>query len=392
MENLKKPTIISLFSGAMGLDLGFEMEGFDIRVALDFNPDVVRTIKKNRPALPVIFKSIFDVKTKEILKKAKLNVGETNFVIGGPPCQPFSTAGKRLSVGEKKGLLVYEFIRVIRESKPEFFVFENVAGLLSAAVKHISFYERIKKKEAELHPDEKLGSAFKAIIKEFESLDYAINYDILNAADYGAPQKRKRFIMIGSRDGKKFPLPLPTHGSPNNIDVIAGNKKTWVTLREALKNLNDPNPEYIPFPCWGKYMKHIPEGGCWRDLPKELLKEAMLNAYDEDKKKDSLKGGRTGFYRRLSWDKPSPTLLTSPNFKGSVLGHPELDRPLSIKEYARIQGFPDEWEFVDHIATKYQFIGEAVPVPLSRAIARHLMQLLKKRDLETAVPTESKSV
>jgi DNA (cytosine-5)-methyltransferase 1 len=369
------PTVISLFTGAMGLDIGFELEGFDIRVALDINKDAIATIKKNRPNIPIIENNIFNVKTTEILTKAKLKIGEATVVTGGPPCQPFSTAGRRESVSEEEGTLVFQFLRVIKETQPMFFVFENVSGLISAARKHVSFYERIKKKETELAPEERLGSAFERLIAEFKKIKsieggfYGINHGVVNCADYGVPQKRKRFIMLGSRTGIEIQLPPTTHASPKSPDVISCRKRPWVTLREALKDLDDPHPEYTPFPRWGKYMKYIPEGGCWRDLPKELLKEAMLNAYDEDKKKDVLKGGRTGFYRRLAWDKPSPTILTSPNFKGSVLGHPELSRPLSVREYARIQQFPNEWEFVDHIETKYRLIGEAVPVPLGRAIA-----------------------
>jgi len=372
-----RPSVISLFTGAMGLDLGFEMEGFDIRVALDNNRDVLATIKKNRPNIPIIGNNIFNVRTSEILKKARLKVGEATVVTGGPPCQPFSTAGRRKSVEEKKGQLVFEFLRVVKEAQPEFFVFENVTGLVSAALKHVSFYERIKKKKEELSPEERLGSAFEVLLSEFEKTNYGINWDVVNAADYGAPQKRKRLIILGSREGHKIPLPPTTHASPKSLDVITGQKKTWVTLREALRDLNDSNPEYTPFPSWGKYMKYIPAGGYWRDLPEELQKEAMGGAYYSQ-------GGRTGFYRRLSWDKPAPTLLTSPVFKGTVLGHPEEDRPLSVKEYARIQGFPDEWEFVDHIATKYRLIGEAVPIPLGRALAK---QVLKELNKETSLRT-----
>jgi DNA (cytosine-5)-methyltransferase 1 len=382
MPNQELPTVISLFSGAMGLDLGFEMEGFDIRVVLDNNPDVVETIKKNRPRLPIIDQSIFDVKSRDILEKADLGVGEATAVIGGPPCQPFSTAGKRLSVGERKGQLVFEFIRVVREAQPRFFLFENVSGLVSAAIKHVSFYERIKKKEQELTPQEKLGSAFEVLLAEFDKTGYGINFGVVNAADYGTPQKRKRLIMFGSRDGKKVPLPAPTHGSPKSLDVILGHRRPWTTLREALEGLNEHNPEFLPFPSWGRYMKYIPPGGNWNDLPSDLQKEAMKGAYYSQ-------GGRTGFFRRLSWDEPAPTLVTSPVFKGTVLAHPGQDRPLSVREYARIQGFPDDWEFIDHIATKYQLIGEAVPIPLSRAVARQIMKELGTETFLNTIETET---
>ena len=169
METKGRPTVISLFTGAMGLDLGFEMEGFDIRVTLDNNKDVIETIIKNRPSIRLIGRDILKVKTSEILDKARLRVGEATIVTGGSPCQPFSTAGRRLSV-EEKGQLVFQFLRVVKETQPRFFLFENVSGILSAARKHISFYTRIDKKKEELAPKERLGSAFDRILEEFEKV------------------------------------------------------------------------------------------------------------------------------------------------------------------------------------------------------------------------------
>lgn len=374
-SKMDKPTLISLFSGAMGLDLGFEEEGFEIRAALDNSPAVIETIKKNRTQLPVIHGNILNVNTKEILEKANLKVGETTVITGGSPCQPFSTAGKRLSIGEATGKLVFEFLRVIREAQPEYFVFENVAGIVTAAIKHISFYERIKKKPTELAREHQLGSAFEIILAEFNNSNYYIAWDVVNAADYGTAQKRKRLVILGSRDHGEISLPPPTHGCPSKKEVIAGDRKPWITLREVLQGLVDENPEFLPFPSWGKYMKYIPEGGNWRNLPKNLHKRALKGAYDPTGKKN--KGGRTGFYRRLSWSKPAPTLLTSPVYKYSVLAHPTENRPLSVKEYARIQGFPDYWRFPKKTATKYRLIGQAVPVPLSRALA---VQILNYRE------------
>jgi len=384
MEAEQRPTLISLFTGAMGLDLGFQMEGFDIRVTLDNNKDVIETIRLNRPSIQLIGRDIFKVKTSEILDRARLRVGEATIVTGGPPCQPFSTAGRRLSVEEKKGQLVFQFLRVVKETQPRFFLFENVSGLLSAARKHISFYTRIDKKKEELAPKERLGSAFDRILEEFKKVRtsdgsyYVINWAIVNAADYGTPQKRKRLIILGSRSGKKLSFPNTTHASPKSLDTTTGMKKPWVTLKDAIGDLDDPNPEGVPFPSWGKYMKYIPEGGYWRDLPEELKKEAMKGAYYSQ-------GGRTGFFRRLSWSKPSPTLVTSPVFKGTCLAHPEENRPLSVREYARIQGFPDNWKFIDPISTKYGLIGEAVPIALARALARQILkEIARERSQEAA--------
>jgi DNA (cytosine-5)-methyltransferase 1 len=356
----------------MGLDLGFEKEEFNIKVALDIDAYAAETIRKNRPRIPVMNRDISNVETKEILETAGLTVGEAAVVTGGSPCQPFSTAGRRLSVNEMKGQLIFEFIRVVEEAKPKFFVFENVAGLISAAIKHISFYERIRKKEEELPPEQRLGSAFEIILDRFRKTHYGLSFGVLNAADYGVPQRRKRLIILGSREGKKVILPQATHGSLGSDGVLNGSKKTWTTLREALKDLKDPGFEHIRFPpSRRKYMRHIPQGGDWRDLPVDLQKEAMKGAYYSQ-------GGRTGFFRRLSWDEPAPTLATSPVYKGTTLAHPKEDRPLSVREYARIQGFPDDWEFVGYISTKYRLIGEAVPIQLSRALARQILQELKR--------------
>lgn len=369
-----KPTLISLFAGAMGLDLGFE-DTFDVRVALDNSPMAAETIKMNRPQIPVIHKSILNVTTAEILEKARLKVGEATVVTGGSPCQPFSTAGKRLSIEEARGNLVFEFLRVVKEAQPEYFVFENVAGLVTAAIKHISFYERIKKKDTELPKEHQLGSAFEIILACFRGSNYYIDWGVVNAADYGAAQKRRRLIIIGSKYDSKISLPRPTHGSRGSAEVISGKRKPWVTLAEVFQNLDDAEPEYLPFPSWGKYMTYIPEGGNWHNLPRELQKEALKGAYDPTGKNN--KGGRTGFYRKLRWSEPAPTLLTSPVYKCSVLGHPAKNRPLSVKEYAKIQDFPNNWKFAGITATKYRLIGQAVAIPLSRALCKRISKSRK---------------
>jgi DNA (cytosine-5)-methyltransferase 1 len=272
MRSASKPTLISLFTGAMGLDLGFE-DDFDIRVAIDINPAAVETIKMNRPLIPVIPESILNVSTAEILRKANLKVGEPTVITGGSPCQPFSTAGKRLSIEESRGNLVFEFLRVVKEAQPEYFVFENVAGLVTAAIKHISFYERIKTKDTELAKEHKLGSAFEIILSEFKKTKYFLDWGVLNAADYGAAQKRRRLIIIGSKNDSKISLPEPTHGLSGSEEVLSGKRKPWVTLKEVICDLNDPEPEYLPFPSWGKYMTYIPEGGNWHNIPRRLQKK-----------------------------------------------------------------------------------------------------------------------
>ncbi|MEM1831388.1 MAG: DNA cytosine methyltransferase [Thermosphaera sp.] len=377
-------TVISLFTGAGGLDLGFHELGFEIRVALDIDRWACSTIKANWPHVPVIMDDIRRVPTDRILRAAGLRPGEATVLTGGPPCQAFSTAGKRLSIEDvrksKGGDLVFEFIRVVREARPRFFVFENVSGLLSAARKHISFYERVRRKEHEIPSEAKLGTAFELILAEFERTGYRVKWAILNSADYGVAQVRKRLFIVGSRDGEDIPFPPPrTHYPPNSLDVLLDGKKPWLTLRDVIWDLRDRRDlEYIKFPSWGEYLKYVPPGGCWINIPPELQRKAMGGAYDDqgDPLKRGKKGGRRGFFRRLSWDKPAPTLVTSPVMKATCLCHPDHDRPLSVEEYKRLQGFPDSWILVGSTAAKYRLLGEAVPVPLAKAVAACIKSLL----------------
>jgi DNA (cytosine-5)-methyltransferase 1 len=386
----------------MGLDLGFEQGGFEIRVASDINKDALATIRKNRPDILVIPGDIRGVPPDEILEKAELGIGDVTVVIGGPPCQAFSTAGKRLSINDKRkdrgGDLVFKFIEAIEGIRPKSFVFENVAGLISAAEKHVSFYERRNRKDAEFWPDEVLGSAFEKIIDRFKKTRYHLSWGILNAADYGVAQKRKRLIVFGSKRGPPIPPPPRTHvediESPQkgmkhwvmwnkSEEFVAPKTKTrpqpWKTLKVGLHGLDDRRPEYVPFPAWGKYLKYLHEGQCWIHLPLHLQEEAMGGAFDTGKgKRAGHRGGRRGFFRRLSWNEPAPTLVTSPIMKATCLCHPTKLRPLSVKEYAKLQGFPDDWQFVGSTEAKYRMIGEAVPVGLANAIARVIARHVKQ--------------
>ena len=378
-----KPTVISLFTCGMGLDLGFEKARYNTVYANDIAKFACNTIRENRKKIPCDEGDITEISSKEILRKSKAKKGEIDVVIGGPPCQSFSTAGMRKGLEDKRGMALLEFIRVIKDVKPKFFVFENVPGLKSMAKKHMSFYDRMTTDQKNLDDDLKYGSLFKEILSEFRSIKgYKVEYKILNTADYGVPQKRKRLILIGSRVTdpeiiftrmKRF----ERFADPKKAKKLG--KKPWKTLEDALDGLVDIGQERNEFPKWGKYLKHIPPGGCWVDLPKRLKKEAMGNAADtDDPKRKGKQGGRTGFFRRLSWDKPSPTLATTPTQMGTCICHPDETRPLSVKEYARIQGFPDSWKFVGSTSQKYRMIGEAVPVDFARVIAKTIASFLSE--------------
>lgn len=370
-----KPTVISLFTCGMGMDLGFEKAGFQTVYTNDIAKFACDTIKMNHPNVLCDKGDITKISTADILCKTNLRKGEVDVIIGGPPCQSFSTAGMRRGFEDKRGMALIEFIRVVKEAKPKFFVFENVAGLKSMAKKHVPFYERITKEENKLTKEQKAGSLFQEILTEFHKIaGYKIEWQILNASDFGVPQKRKRLILIGSRIADPKQVFHEIQKNANWADPRLAqkeNKKPWRTLRDALAGLEDTTKECTNFPKWGKYLKYVPPGGCWVDLPNKVKKEAMGGAADtDDPKRKGKQGGRRGFYRRLSWDQPSPTLVTSPSQMATCICHPDEDRPLTIREYARIQGFPDDWDFVGSTSQKYRMIGEAVPVGLAEVIAK----------------------
>ena len=360
-------TVVSLFTGAMGLDLGLELAGFRTVVAVESDPDAASTIRANRPNVHVIERDIGEVPTTEILEAGGLKLGEPTLLAGGPACQTFSTAGRRRSLGSATGLLLYEFIRVVQEMQPEFFVMENVRGLLSAAVEHRPLNQR-GPGHPPLREEEELGSAFRVVADRLRELDYYVVFDILNAADFGAPQTRQRLVMLGSRDHRPLTMPHASHSGDGG-----GNRPAWATLREAVAGLNGHDGEGLQFvPSRRQYLRHVPPGGNWRDLPEELKADALGGAHRSW-------GGRTGFLRRLAWDRPSPTLNTDPDQKATSLCHPDEVRPLSVPEYARIQGFPDDWKVEGGMGSKYRQLGNAVPVKLGTALGWAVRTAKSKR-------------
>ena len=361
--------VVSLFTGAMGLDLGLERAGFRTAVAVESDSDAVATIRANRPDVPVIDRRIEDVSTAEIIEAAGLEAGGVALLAGGPACQSFSTAGNRGSLKGPLGSLFFEFARVLSDIRPAFFVMENVSGLLSAALHH-----RPLNKRGPGHPplrtEEELGSAFRLVAECLSDIGYHVLFDVLNAANFGVAQSRQRLILIGSRDGVPIKMPLPSHG-----DEGSGYLPKWKTLTDALDGLMEHEPEYVPFvPSRRKYFKYVPSGGNWRDLPEGLRAQALGRAYESW-------GGRSGFFRRLSWDRPSPTLNTSPDYKATALCHPDKLRPLSVGEYARLQGFPDEWRFCGSTRSKYRQIGNAVPVQMAEALGHAISDAIGGRSL-----------
>ena len=332
--------VISLFSGAMGLDIGLAKAGLNVVVGQDFDPACVATMRANGHR--VLSGDIREIDEADLLDLAGLAQGEPFLVCGGPPCQPFSTAGKRLGINDPRGSLFMDFIRMIDYIRPRFFIMENVKGLMSAPLKHTPLAERDKN-----DPAQQLGTVLDVILSEFNKLGYKTVYGVLDAVNYGVPQFRERFVLIGSRDNEDIFLPFPTH-----FQMHQDPKYRWRTLsKDRLA-----------------YLRLVPEGGNWRDLPEDIRKEAMGGAYESG-------GGKVGFYRRLSYSQPSPTLVTSPVQKATMMCHPTQNRPLSIREYARIQQFPDGWKFMGTNAAKYRQIGNAVPVGLALALGKAVLSV-----------------
>ena len=398
-DKYDKPTIVSLFTCGMGMDAGFEKEGFQTVYANDitkFACNTIRNIKRKEieeKSLHLDEGSIFDIPSKKILQNIGLEKGEPDLIIGGPPCQSFSTAGKRRGLKDDRGIAVIEYIKKIEEIRPKAFVFENVQGIISMAKSPMSFYDRIQMKDSDLTHSQRKGSLFRYIENKFNKLKnpkdgigYTITHDILVAADFGIPQNRKRFVLIGIRkdvgDAEQVMAQIKSKAKfadPKKAEKLG--KKPWLTLETLKDKFEGEIPkEGVNFSAnTMKFLKHIPKktGGCWVDLPKKLQVEAMGGAADtDDPKRKGKQGGRRGFYRRLSWYKPSPTLVTSPTQSGTCMCHPEYDRPLSVKEYAIIQGFPKNWKFQGSLANRYRMIGEAVPIELARIIAETIKNII----------------
>ena len=354
-------TVVSLFSGAMGLDLGFEMAGFKTVFASDISNDACDVIEANRPGIPVFRGDARDLSGSKIKKLSGISSSPT-VVIGGPPCQSFSTVGRRRGLDGDKGPLVFEFARLVGELNPDYFVMENVKGLLSSPLHKIDLPEENNGRRIPgVH-----GKLFDTLIEKFEDLGYVISHNLLNAADFGVPQRRIRLFIVGSRVGPSFEFPNPTHS--NNPDST--NTKSWRSIGDVISDLTLNEDECAKFSerktMW---LDKIPEGGNWRNLSLEEQEESMGRAF-------FAKGGRTGWWRRLSMASPAPTLLTEPQNSSTSLCHPIETRPLSVREYLRIQTFPDDWILSGSTRIRYRLIGNAVPVTLSAAIAEKLVDSL----------------
>ena len=351
-DDIPEIVALSFFSGAMGLDIGMKNGGIDALLACEFNKACRMTIAKNKPEIGLIG-DITDFTAEEILKMAKIPEGrKVDVIFGGPPCQAFSTAGNRKAFDDERGNVFLKYLSIISEIKPTYVVIENVRGLLSTPFKYKDIEEPIK------------GGAMMIILDKLKEIGYTVSFNLYNAAYFGAPQIRERVVIIGKLGGGKVSYLQPTH-SEEGTDGL----KAWRTLRDAFDDNLPMNVEhhFIEFPEKRlKYYRILKEGQYWKDLPLDLQKEALGKSF-------YLGGGKTGFLRRLSYSRPSPTLVTNPTMPATDLAHPTEDRPLSVEEYKSIQEFPESWKVCGGILDQYKQIGNAVPVKLGEAIAKTII-------------------
>lgn len=364
---MSRYSVVSLFSGAMGLDLGLEQTGrFSVRAVVEKEAPFCDTIRKNRdagridPHLAIFEGDIQGFDPAAVLAAAGLRPGELDLLVGGPPCQSFSTAGKRKSTEDVRGLLLWEFLRFVEYMQPKFFMIENVRGLLSAALKHRPIKDRPERGGPPLSANEQPGSVIARFAADLQKIGGGYHLDCfeVNAVNYGAPQLRERVLLIGNRYNAEVDFPSPTHGNPADKGTFRGKLKPWRTLKDAIGGLNDPGNVILDFsPRKKAFLAKVPEGSNWRSLPPELQQLSMGKAW-------LAKGGRSGWWRRLAFDLPCPTLVTMPNHASTSLCHPTEVRALTLREYAAIQEFPSGWQFCGTPAEQYAQVGNAVPVRL----------------------------
>ncbi|AZI23190.1 DNA (cytosine-5-)-methyltransferase [Chryseobacterium taklimakanense] len=334
-EPKKDYNVIELFAGAGGLAIGLEKAGLKCLALNEIDKFACATLRKNRPQWNVLEGDIKDFDFKEFKNKVEV-------VTGGFPCQAFSYAGKRLGFEDARGTLFYEFARVVKDVNPPVCIGENVKGLLS-------------------HDG---GKTLQGMISILDEIGYnVVPVKVLRAVNYNVPQKRERLILVGIRKDINIPFEYP---KPN---------QKIFTLKDALKKgeLYDCD---VPASAGAKYPKSkkevldlVPPKGYWRDLPVEIQKEYMGGSF-------YLGGGKTGMARRIGWDEPCLTLTCSPAQKQTERCHPDETRPFTVREYARVQTFPDDWQFEGSIAQQYKQIGNAVPVNLAKEIGLSVVKFL----------------
>ncbi len=338
-DNIETPlrdyNVLELFAGAGGLAIGLEQSGIKCVALNEIDKWACKTLRENRPKWNVLEGDVKDF----CFKKYK---NEVEIVTGGFPCQAFSYAGKKLGLEDARGTLFYEFARVVKEVNPLICVGENVKGLLS-------------------HDK---GKTLQGMISIMNEIGYNIvPIQVLKAINYKVPQKRERLILVGIRKdiAVNYEYPEPYNFIYNLSDALK---------KGELYNTDVPKSEGSKYPEHKKQVLDlVPPKGYWRDLPLHIQKEYMGKSF-------YLGGGKTGMARRIGWDEPSLTLTCSPAQKQTERCHPDETRPFTVREYARIQTFPDEWKFAGSISQRYKQIGNAVPCNLGKELGYSIIKFL----------------
>ena len=338
-------------------------------MACEIEPSARKTILLNKPKIGLL-DDVQNLTAEDIRKFAGLTKeDEIDLIAGGPPCQAFSTAGKREGFNDSRGNVFLTYIDLVLELSPNYILIENVRGLLSAPLKHRP-HTRRGRGYPPLSLEEQKGGALNHIISKLKDAGYSVSFNLYNSANYGTPQKRERVIIIANKSGEKLPFLTPTHSENGQFGL-----KYWVPFEEVYPK--NAEVECLKFPeSRIKYYKLLGPGEYWKHLPEKMQKQAMGNSYFAG-------GGKTGFFRRLAWDKPSPTLVTNPTMPATDLSHPEENRPLSVMEYKRIQQIPDSWVIFGKTVEKYKQIGNAVPVGLGEAAGKTIMNHIKGKSNKT---------
>lgn len=334
---IKPYSILELFAGAGGLALGLEKAGLSCKLLNELDRWACRTLRKNRPHWNVV--------EGDISKQSFVEYnGKIDVVTGGFPCQSFSYAGKKLGLEDARGTLFYEFARAVKETQPLMCIGENVKGLVT-------------------HDN---GKTLETMIQILDELGYdVIDPQVLKAAYFNVPQKRERLFLVGIRRGTgiRFNYPKPHKKMMPISEALKAGTLYSTDVAPSLGQIYSQRKKEI--------MDMVPAGGYWRDLPLDIQKEYMLKSF-------YLGGGKTGMARRISWDEPCLTLTTSPAQKQTERCHPDETRPFTINEYARIQTFPDNWDFQGSTNQIYKQIGNAVPVNLGYAVGKEIVKSLNE--------------
>lgn len=359
---------VDLFCGAGGLSEGFRQNGFDILLANDFDPWCETTYRRNHPQTHFVSGSIQDISASQILSLLNLEAGELDCIIGGPPCQAFSVYNHQRGLHDERSGLFREYLRLVEGLLPKYVIIENVPGMNSVSD----------------------GAAVDEIRQGLKRLGYNVDVNTLKAEDYGVAQERRRLIFIGNRTGAPIVFPEPTHGK-GRLPYV----NVWNAISDLppLKNGEGQEETSYPVPPQTAYqkmmregadkvlnhvapslgainlerLKHIPEGGSWRNIPTELLPAGMKRARRSD---------HTKRYGRLRKEGFASTILTKCDPHWGAFFHPEQDRVITVREAARIQCFPDKIRFEGSRVEQYKQVGNAVPVLLSAAVAKTIYNSL----------------